>query len=161
MVELSRRNAEAAGVAEKAKFVQGDMYASDFSQASVLALFLLPSNMLQLRSKFLQLKPGSRIVANQFGIEGWTADQTETLSPCSQWCTALLWIVPAKVEGTWRLQQGELTLKQEYQMVSGTLGTAPIANGRLRGEQLTFAVGGAEYTGRVNGNSIEGTVSSG
>ena len=161
MVELSKRNAEAAGVGDKAKFVQGDMYASDFSQASVLALFLLPSNMLQLRSKFLQLKPGTRIVANQFGIEGWTADQTETLSECSQWCTALLWIVPAKVQGTWRLSQGELTLKQDYQMVSGSLGGAPIANGRLRGDRITFSVGTAEYTGRVNGTAIEGTVSTG
>jgi precorrin-6B methylase 2 len=161
MVELSKRNAEAAGVGDKARFVQGDMYASDFSQASVLALFLLPSNMLQLRPKFLQLKPGTRIVANQFGIEGWTADQTETLSECSQWCTALLWIVPAKVQGTWRLSQGGLTLKQDYQMVSGSLGAAPIANGRLRGDRITFSVGAAEYTGRVNGDTIEGTVSTG
>lgn len=161
MVELSKRNAEAAGVGDKARFVRGDMFASDFSQASVLALFLLPSNMLQLRSKFLQLKPGTRIVANQFGIEGWNADQTETLSECSQWCTALLWIVPAKVQGTWRLPQGELTLKQDYQMVSGSLGPTPIANGRLRGDRITFSVGPAEYTGRVNGNAIEGTVSTG
>jgi precorrin-6B methylase 2 len=161
MVELSTRNAQAAGVGDKARFVQGDMFAADFSQASVLALFLLPSNMLQLRSKFLDLKPGTRIVANQFGIEGWTADQTETLSDCNQWCTALLWIVPAKVQGTWRLPQGELTLKQDYQIISGTLGSTPIANGRLRGDQVTFSAGGAEYTGRVDGRSIEGTVSTG
>ena len=102
-------------------------------------------------------------LTNQFGIEGWTADQTETLSECSQcqWCTALLWIVPAKVQGTWRLSQGELTLKQDYQMVSGSLGGAPIVNGRLRGDRITFSVGTAEYTGRVNGNAIEGTVSTG
>ena len=161
MVELSMRNAEAAGVADKARFVQGDMFASDFSEASVLALFLLPSNMLQLRSKFLQLKPGTRIVANQFGIEGWTADQTETLSDCQQWCTALLWIVPAKVQGTWHLAEGELTLKQDYQMVSGSLGATPVTNGRLRGDRVTFSVGGADYTGRVNGNAIDGTVSTG
>ena len=161
MVDLSRRNAAAAGVADKATFVQGDMYAADFSEASVLALFLLPSNMLQLRSKFLDLKPGSRIVANQFGIEGWTPDRTETISNCSQWCTALLWIVPAKVQGTWRMAQGDLTLKQDYQIVSGSIGATSIANGRLNGSQITFSAGGAEYTGRVDGDTIEGTVSSG
>jgi precorrin-6B methylase 2 len=161
MVELSRRTAAAAGVADKATFIQGDMFASDFSEASVLALFLLPSNMLQLRSKFLDLKPGTRIVANQFGIEGWTPDQTETISNCTQWCTALLWIVPAKVQGTWRLAQGDLTLKQDYQMISGTLGGTPITNGRLRGVQITFSAGGADYTGRVDGDAIEGTVRAG
>jgi precorrin-6B methylase 2 len=161
MVALSRRNAQAAGVGDKATFVEGDMFTADFSQASVLALFLLPSNMLQLRSKFLDLKPGSRIVANQFGIEGWNPDQTETISDCSQWCTALLWIVPAKVQGTWQMPQGQLTLKQDYQMLSGTLGSTPIASGRLRGDQITFSVAGAEYTGRVNGSTIEGTVTTG
>jgi precorrin-6B methylase 2 len=161
MVELSKRNAEAAGVGDRARFVQGDMFATDFSEASVLALFLLPSNMLQLRSKFLQLKPGTRIVANEFGIEGWTADQIETVPDCEQWCRALLWIVPVNVQGTWRLPEGDLTLQQEYQMVSGSLGGTPIANGRLRGDRIAFTLGRAEYTGRVHGNTIEGAVSDG
>ena len=162
MVELSRRLASEAGVSENARFVQGDMYQADVSKASVMALFLLPSNMLQLRSKFLGLKPGSRIVSNTFSIQDWAADETVSIGGgCTAWCNALLWIVPANVEGTWRLPQGQLTLKQEFQMVSGTLGSTPISNGRLRGEALTFTAGDAEYTGRVNGDRIEGTVKTG
>ncbi len=161
MVELSKRNAAAAGVAEKATFVQGDMYQADISKANVMALFLLPSNMVQLRTKFFNLAPGSRIVSNTFGIEGWTPDYTETLSDCTAWCTVLLWIVPAKVDGTWQTPQGALTLKQDFQMLSGTLGTTPITEGKLRGDEITFKVGTAQYTGRVKGGAIEGTVSGG
>ena len=162
MVALSRRNAAAAGVGDKAQFIEGDMFVADISKASVMALFLLPSNMLQLRDKFFNLRPGSRIVSNTFGIEGWTPDEQVSVGgECNAWCNALLWIVPAKVDGTWRLPQGTLTLKQDFQMVSGTLGTTPITNGKLRGEMLTFQAGGAEYTGRVTGNRIEGTMKSG
>jgi hypothetical protein len=165
MVDFSTQKAKEAGVADKAKFVQGDMYAADFSQASVLALFLLPSNMLQLRSKFLELKPGSRIVSNTFGIQDWTPDRTETVpAPCEAWCTAHLWIVPAKAGGTWRLPTGELTLTQTYQMLSGRLTTTssslPIA-GKLAGDQITLQAGNVEYTGRVTGNVIEGTMKPG
>src|SRR5829696_8412186 len=71
MVALSQRNAAAVGVADKAQFVQGDMYVADISKANVMALFLLSSNMLQLRSKFFNLAPGSRIVSNTFSMEGW------------------------------------------------------------------------------------------
>ena len=162
MVELSKRNAVAAGVADKATFVEGDMYQADISQANVLALFLLPNNMLQLRQKFLGLRPGSRIVSNTFGIEGWTPDETVMIEGgCGAWCTALLWIVPAKVGGTWRLEQSELVLSQNFQMMTGTLRGMPIADGRLRGDQIRFTVGTTEYTGRVNGDRIEGTVRAG
>jgi len=163
MVELSRRSAAKENISDRATFVEGDMYQSDFSQASVLALFLLPENLLVLRPKFFDLKPGTRIVANTFGIENWNADETEKIGgDCGSWCTALLWIVPAKAEGTWRLPQGELRLKQEFQMISGALSSGgnavPIENGRLRGEQINFVAGGAEYTGRVSGDTIEGVV---
>ena len=159
MVALSQRNAAAAGVGDRARFIEGDMYKADISQASVMALFLLPSNMLELRSKFLDLKTGSRIVANTFGIEGWTPDETISISDkgCSAWCTALLWIVPAKVAGNWRLGNQPLVLSQEYQVVRGMLDGAPIADGKLRGDQIRFTVGATEYTGRVNGNRMEGT----
>ena len=123
MVELSKRNAAKAGVGDKATFVQGDMYAAEFSQATVLALFLLPDNLLKLRDKFAALKPGTRIVANTFGIEEWTADETITISDdCLSWCTVLLYFVPAQVDGTWQTAQGPLTLKQQYQLITGTLG---------------------------------------
>jgi SAM-dependent methyltransferase len=166
MVALSRRLAAAQGVADKATFVEGDMFEADISKASVLALFLLPDNLRRLRSKFLDLKPGSRIVANTFGIENWEPDETKKITgTCATWCTAMLWIVPAKVDGRWRLDQGELALTQDAQKVSGTLseggGPATIENARLRGEQITFTVNGAEYTGRVNGDTIQGTVKGG
>ncbi|MGH8638501.1 MAG: class I SAM-dependent methyltransferase [Burkholderiales bacterium] len=165
MVELSRKTAAAEGLAEKATFIQGDMYEADISKATVLALFLLPHNLNKLTPKFLALPPGTRIVGNTFAPEGWAADETETVAgDCVSWCTSLLWIVPAKVDGTWKLPQGDLALKQNFQVVSGTLtssSTAAEVSGTLRGDQITFKVGDAEYTGRVNGNSIAGTVKNG
>src|SRR6185436_1989849 len=107
MVELSRRAAAAAGVADRAKFVEGDMYAADISKATVLALFLLPHNLTKLTPKFLALPPGTRIVGNTFAPEGWAADESETVGgDCANWCTSLLWIVPARVEGTWKTADG-------------------------------------------------------
>ena len=162
MVELSRRNAIAAGVAEKATFVKADLFESDFSQATVITMFLLPQINLKLRPKILDLKPGTRVVSNTFTMEEWTPDETATVGgDCSSWCTALFWIVPAKVAGTWRLPQGELTLVQEFQMLSGSIGSTKIANGRMRGSDISFTAGGAQYTGRVNGSSIQGTVTGG
>jgi SAM-dependent methyltransferase len=162
MVELAKRNAAKAGVGDKAQFVQGDMYAAEFSQATVLALFLLPENLNKLRAKFADLKPGTRIVANTFGIEGWTPEEQMTLEgDCTSWCTVLLYFVPAKVDGAWQSAKGDLALKQEFQTVSGTLGGAPIASVKLKGDQLSFTAGGAEYSGRVNGNTISGVVKTG
>jgi SAM-dependent methyltransferase len=162
MVELSKRNAAKAGVADKASFVQGDMYAAEFSQATVMALFLLPDNLLKLRDKFAALKPGTRIVANTFGIEDWTAEETVQIEgDCMSWCTVLLYYVPAKVDGTWQAPQGTLTLKQQYQVISGTLGAVPIENGRVKGETVTFTAGGTPYTARLKGNALEGTAKSG
>jgi hypothetical protein len=157
MVELSKRGAADAGVADKAQFVEGDMYEADISKASVMALFLLTHNMIKLRPKFLDLAPGSRIVSNTFGMEDWSPDETEEVPNCSDWCTALLWIVPAKVEGTWRLPEGrQLVLKQQFQMLSGTLENEPITDARLRGTEIKFTAGTTQYVGRVNGNSMEG-----
>jgi precorrin-6B methylase 2 len=164
MVELSKRLAREAGVADKAEFVQGDMYEADISKASVLALFLLPSNLLQLRPKFLDLRPGSRIVANTFSIQDWTPEETVMLENCSSWCTAMLYIVPAKVGGTWRVPQGELSLTQEFQMVTGTLasgGQTTQVTGKLRGDEIMLSFGDQEVTGKVNGTSIQGTLRNG
>jgi precorrin-6B methylase 2 len=162
LVQYSKDNAAKAGVGDKATFVQGDMFEADISKATVMALFLLPDNLKRLRQKLLDLKPGTRIVGNTFGIEGWTPDETKTYEDgCTSWCTIMLWIVPAKVQGVWRVSgpdAGDLTLTQDAQMVSGTLAAAAVEQGRLRGDQLTFTAGGAQYTGRVNGSTIEGTV---
>ena len=161
MVALSQRNATAQGVAAKATFAKADLFESDFSKATVITMFLLPSINMQLRPKILDMKPGTRIVSNAFDMEDWQPDETGTAANCNQWCKAMLWIVPAKVGGTWRLGQGDLTLTQNFQMLSGTLGGTPIVNGRLRGDQVTFEAGGARYTGRVTGETIEGTSTSG
>ena len=121
MVELSKRIAAKEGVADRAQFVQGDMFEADFSKATVLALFLLPSNLDRLKDKILDLRPGTRVVLNTFGIAGWTPEETVTLDNCTSWCTVMLNIVPAKVAGAWKTTEGELTLEQEFQMVTGTL----------------------------------------
>ena len=166
MVELSKRNAAKEGLGDKAQFVKADLFESDFSKATVITMFLLPEINLKLRPTILDLKPGTRIVSNTFTMEEWTADETVTVGgDCTNWCTALLWIVPAKVEGTWQFPQGELMLKQTFQVISGIFRsggkTTTITDGRLRGDQISFSAAGAQYTGRVNGNTIEGSIKSG
>ncbi len=165
MVELSRRNAVKEGVNGKATFTKADLFESDFSQATVVTMFLLPSINMRLRPKILDLKPGTRIVSNSFDMEDWTPDETvEATENCESWCRAMLWVVPAKVGGTWKLPQGELTVTQTFQMISGTLkngaDSTPIS-GRLRGAEITFTAGTAQYAGQVSGNSMSGTITGG
>ena len=160
LVEFARREAAAANVADKAAFEQGDMYEADISKATVLALFLLPSNLEKLASKFLALPPGTRIVVNTFWMDDWTPDDTQTMQDgCDSWCTSHLIIVPASVEGRWRAADGVLSLTQKYQMVEGTYtdasGTSRPVTGRLRGNAITLSVGATEYEGAVRGSSIE------
>src|SRR5215218_280322 len=159
MVELSKKNAAAAGVKEdRATFMKADLFETDFSKATVVTMFLLPDINLRLRPKILDMRPGTRIVANSFNMEDWEADETQTVGgDCTSWCTALLWIVPAKVEGTWSTPKGDLKLAQQFQKVTGSLGTQAISEGKLRGDELTFKAGGTTYTGKVEGNMIHGT----
>jgi precorrin-6B methylase 2 len=160
LVEFSRKRAIEAGVAGRASFVQGDMYAADISRATVLALFLKPENLDRMVDKFLAMKPGSRIVLNTFPITDWDPDATADLEPnCQAWCTAMLMIVPARVAGTWRTGSSQLSLKQYFQVVRGTLGSTQVA-GKLRGSQITLEAGDTTYTGEVKGDRIEGQVTS-
>jgi hypothetical protein len=167
MVELSKRNAIKEGVTGKASFAKADLFESDFSQATVITMFLLPDINLKLRPKILDLKPGTRIVSNTFTMGEWKEDDMATAGDegTNYYRTARLWIVPAKIEGTWQLEHGELTLRQNFQTVTGTLksngNSLPVTNGRLRGDQLSFSAGGAAYSGRVNGSRIEGSVKTG
>jgi len=157
LVELSRQHARDAGVADKATFVQGDMYKADISQATVLALFLTPEVLDQMRDKFLAMKPGTRIVLNTFPVTDWEPDATETTGPpCTIWCTAMLVTVPAQVAGTWRMGDAQMVLRQDFQFVKGTMGTQQVT-GRLRGDEITLTSGTSEYKGRVNADRIEGT----
>jgi precorrin-6B methylase 2 len=162
MVELSKRNAEKEGVAGKATFMKADLFETDFSQATVITMFLLPDINIKLRPKILSLKPGTRIVSNSFTMGDWKADETAELNSeqgCNNsWCTALLWIVPARVEGTHKVPQGELVLKQEFQMLSGTLrteGKTLALKGKVNGEEIAFRAGGRDYRGRMNGKQLE------
>ena len=166
MVELAKRNAAKAGVSDKATFAKADLFVSDFSKATVLTLFLLPEINLKLRSKILNLKPGTRIVSNTFEMEEWEPDESATVGEgCGSWCTAHLWVVPAKAQGTWRLAQGELSLNQTFQKITGTVSaggkTMQISDGKLNGDRITFSAASAQYSGRVNGNVMEGSLSSG
>jgi precorrin-6B methylase 2 len=166
MVALSQKNAAAAGVTDKATFTKADLFETDFSKANVLTLFLLPDINLKLRPKILDMRPGTRVVSNSFTMGEWEADETAQVTEgCTSWCTALMWIVPAKVNGTWKTPQGEMTINQTFQMFTGTVrgsgGAQPISGGRLRGEEIRFTVNGQEYTGRVSGNTMSGTIAGG
>jgi SAM-dependent methyltransferase len=164
MVELSRRNAQKAGVSDRAKFQNADLFKTDLSKASVITMFLLTDINLRLRPTILGLKPGTRVVSNTFRMGDWEPDETAELG-CNSYCTAYLWIVPARVDGTWKAGEGQLVLKQKYQTFGGTLSkdgkSVPVQRGRVRGDQITFVAGGAEYRGRVGDKVIEGTVKSG
>jgi hypothetical protein len=161
LVTLSKRNAAKEGVAERAKFVRGDIFKSDFSRATVITLFLLPDLNIRLRPKILEMRPGVRVVSNSFTMGDWTADEQVTITEdCTSYCTAFFWIVPAKVQGTWKTADGELVLQQKYQMLSGTMKSGntsgAISDGKMIGNWIEFSAGETRYIGRVNGNVIEG-----
>lgn len=161
LVELAKREAAKEGVADKTQFVKADIFESDFSQASVISLFLLPELNLKLRPQLLNLRPGTRIVSNTFPMGDWTPDETaDVTGECATYCTALLWIVPAKVAGEWKLPGGQFVLAQNFQTVGGTVSvdgkTMPIGSGRLNGERIAFTAGDVEYTGQVRGNIMQG-----
>ena len=163
LAELAKRNAVQAGVADKATFAHGDIFESDFSQATVLTLFLLTDLNIRLRPTILKMKPGTRVVSNTFTMGDWEPDQTvQAPEGCKSFCRAHLWIVPAQVAGSWQLGESELSLVQTYQTFTGKLVTgnvvAPI-KGRLDGDRIAFTAAGTEYTGQVSGGAMEGTAS--
>lgn len=160
LVDVSRRAAAAAGLADRATFIQGDMFEADISQATVLILFLVPDNLRKLDARFRTLKSGTRIVSNTYEIGGWYAEETDRTTPCATWCVATLYVVPPDVAGVWRLPDAQLTLEQDLQLVFGNYETAGIGvrieSGRLHGNDITFTIGGVAYRGRVNGDTMEG-----
>jgi SAM-dependent methyltransferase len=166
MVELSKYTAEKEGVAGKATFENADIFKTDFSKADVVTMFLLTSLNAKLRPTILDMKPGTRVVSNTFDMGDWKADEEAVVTEgCSSYCKAYFWIVPAKVDGAWNTEKGELTLKQTYQTFTGTLKNGnvvtPITGGKLKGNDISFTAGGIEYSGTVNGSTIEGTTKSG
>ncbi len=162
MVKLSQRNAEKEGVSLLASFVEGDIFESDFSQATVITMYLLPALNMKLRPTLLELKPGTRIVSHAFTMNEWEADQIIH----KEGRTAYLWIVPAKVDGIWKWREGSepvtLRLTQDFQKIEGNLtvkgDTWPILNAQLRGDQINFEWGSRHYSGKVNHDGILGMV---
>ncbi|MBN2243060.1 MAG: class I SAM-dependent methyltransferase [Acidobacteria bacterium] len=162
MVKLSQKNAEKEGVSDLASFVEGDIFASDFSRATVITMYLLPHLNEKLRPSILQLQPGTRIVSHAFTMGEWEADQTIH----EEGRTAYLWIVPAKVDGIWEWREGSetvtLKLTQDFQKIEGELtvkGTAwPITNAELVGSHIEFAWGKQQYSGEVGSSGIRGKV---
>jgi len=170
MVALSNREAQRQGIADKVRFVKADVFQSDFSQATIITMYLLPDLNLKLRPRILDLKPGTRVASHQFSMEEWQPDERAEIDGR----LAYLWIVPAKVGGTWSLraegsgQERELSLRQSFQLLSGQLkgGAAALelAEAKLRGDEIRFTVVEGtvrrDFSGRVRGTTMDGTVSS-
>ena len=166
MVALAETAAKTEGVSGQATFAKADIFQSDFSKASVISMFLLTDLNLKLRPTLLNMKPGTRIVSNTFNMGDWTPDDTINAGgDCISWCTAYKWIIPAKVGGDWKMGDGQLKLTQTYQMLNGTMvaGGQQIAvtNTKLNGADIAFTAGGKNYTGKVDGNTIKGTIDGG
>lgn len=166
MVALAERRAAAENLGGKATFAQGDIFESDFSKATVITLFLLPTLNVQLRPTLLDMKPGTRIVSNTFDMGEWPADESVgSGNDCVSFCQAYKWIVPAKVGGAWNLGDGTLKLTQTYQMLDGTLTrdgkTLPISDAKMTGSHIAFTAGGQRYSGEVDGARITGSIEGG
>jgi len=159
MVAYARRQAAAEGVAGRVVFEQGDIFASDFSDATVITLFLLPDLNLQLRPILLDMAPGTRIVSNSFDMGDWEPDDsTEATENCVSYCRAMKWVVPVKVGGTWMLDGKALQLQQTYQKFEGAHAGQALRDGRLDGVHIRFTVGSDQYTGQVAGDRMQGMV---
>ena len=170
MVKHANANAQAAGVAGtgkgQAQIRHGDIFATDFSQATVITLYLLPALNMKLRPTILSMRPGTRVVSHSFSMEDWEADEISTLDGRR----AYFWLVPANVMGTWTLELGsqktDMALEQRFQHVTGslTLGAihAGLRDARLRGTAIYFSYIDPlglrrDFAGRVSGNRMEGT----
>ncbi len=163
MVALAQRNARDANVERLATFERGDIFETDFSRATVVTLFLLPNLNLKLRPTLLRMAPGTRIVSNSFAMGDWEPDRAiDVGDDCTNFCRAFEWIVPARVDGTWRLPQGTLTLTQSFQHVRGTMVNdgheEAVTDGIVRGRHLVFTVAGRRHVGAIETDRIEGQV---
>ncbi len=162
MVALAERNAKAAGVTDKATFAAGDLFEFDLSDADVITMFLLPSINERLKPELLKLEPGTRVVSNSFRMGDWTPDEEATVGEgCTNWCTALLWIVPANVAGSWTVDGQTLKLEQINQELTGTLGNAQISDAKMLGNQITFTANGKRYTGTLEDKVLKGNIDGG
>ena len=166
MAKHAQGNAVAAGVTARARIVQGDIFATDFSQATVVTMYLLPGLNMKLRPTLLAMKPGTRVVSHSFTMEDWDADEISSMDGRR----AYFWVVPANVNGGWALETGteknELVFEQRFQKIEGTIGLGHTQGGlrapRLSGANISFTWvdnNGVlrNYTGRVAGSRMEGS----
>jgi SAM-dependent methyltransferase len=173
LVEESRANARQAGVADRVEFRQGDVLTADYRDATVVTLYLLPNLVDRLKPRLLALKPGTRIVAHDYGFTGWKPDRRVVISK-----TYLLYVVPAYVGGRWRLhvelpegaREYDFELKQSYQEIRGGAqagnGYLPAFEARLEGDRISFVMvedgASQRFEGRaVSSLEMEGVVRSG
>ena len=169
LAALARRNAERAGVASKVTIIQGDIFKEDFSQATVVTLYLLPDLNQQLRPQLLLMKPGTRVVSHQWEMGEWEPDETLRVGESE----AFLWTVPARVDGRWTLRdehgfwEGELEFTQQFQRIGGTLTirgkTQPLLGAYVQGEVIGFTFvdrdgGVRSVRARVNGAAVSGSL---
>jgi hypothetical protein len=174
LVAESNENARAAGVADRVRFEQRDVFEADIGEATVVTLYLLTGLVNRLQPKLMnELKPGTRIVAHDFGFKDWTPDRSINVSKNYH-----LYIVPARVGGAWKLHaamaQGEhayeVDIVQDHQKIRGGArieggGFLPLFEPSLHGDRIRFVLvddGHAHhFEGRVHGTFMEGTVRSG
>jgi len=171
MVVLSNLNAQQAGVAAKAKFIQGDIFEKDFSDATVVTMYLLTSLNMKLRPKLLEMKPGTRLVAHQFGMGDWIPDETSY----AEGRPAHLWIVPAKAGGSWKVRipagantrEFALQIEQTFQKFTGSANfgkvNTTLRDTRLQGDAIRFTltdINGKlrEFAGRIRGDTMSGEI---
>jgi hypothetical protein len=180
LVRQSNADAKRFGVDDKVAFHVQDVFKADLSKASVITLYLLPSMMVNLRSKiFLEARPGTRVVSHDYNFDEWRPDDQIVLDVPEKEkvngvpkATILLWIVPAKIAGKWQVQSDsgesyELTLRQKYQVVTGSAQSEEAASKlgpiKLRGNEIAFTLGEGsgrrQFRGSVSGDSMEGSVS--
>jgi hypothetical protein len=175
LVKYSESVARKEGLSDRVKFIQGDIFATDFSQATVVTLFMPPDFNRKIRPHLLAMKPGTRVVAFNFGMEDWQPDYSVYVDAQR----GMLWRVPANIAGEWRLafdspQAGKqephvLRLTQRFQQVQGTLviGSQPLTLWDLRYDvdRLRFSVlrqgKRTDFDGRVAGNTLSGKLEAG
>ena len=178
-VEEADANARKAGVTDKVRFVQQDLFKTDLRPASVVTLYLLPRVNLELRPKlFEELRPGTRVVSHAFMMEDWQPDSIVTVKRKDGIGQAMVyyWVIPAKVAGSWTLTTPEgrripVRLEQEFQRFTGTAGSrgTPLGNPKLAGDQISFTITETvngkpvtrRFSGRVSGNTMSGNVARG
>jgi len=159
LVRASRDNAQRAGVADRAKFIQGDVLTADFSRATVVTVYLLPELIGRLQPRFLtDLKPGTRIVSHAFRMTGWRPDASQTLRVGGPHpgqgdeSTLYLWIVPADVRGTWAGAGMRVHIEQNYQEID----VEGARDARLRGSDIAWQSAAGRFHGRVERDRIVG-----